>query len=147
MLRQRNREVGFAAGKLAEGEQDRIVEVAVELAAAELGFAGRAGDGHRGRAVGHEISLRHTELDAEVGMSEGRALDHALGWVIVDEDAFKLAQELVAIANAGAEAAGRARFGERALHAVFAQRMGARPFGGLTVGPSLHSRFESALPA
>ena len=39
MLRRRNREIGLTPRQLAKCQQDRIVEIAGELAAAELRFA------------------------------------------------------------------------------------------------------------
>src|SRR4029453_15368332 len=125
----------------------RVVETAAILPTTELGLAGRTGNGDRVRAIGHQITLRHTELNPEIRGSERRPLDNALSRIVVDGDALDLAKESIPIADSGAEPAGRSRFGERTLHAILAQGMRARPFGGLAVGSALHPGFEGARPA
>ena len=75
-------------------------------------------------------------------MGERPPFDHSLGGIVVDVDAFELGQELVAVAHAGAEPAGCPRLGKRALHAVLAQRVGARPFRRLAAVAALHARFQ-----
>ena len=50
---------------------------------------------------------------------------------------------MVAVTDPGSEPAGLTRLGERALHAVFAQRMRACPFGRLAVGAALHTRLRA----
>src|SRR6476659_768190 len=113
MLRRRNRKIVLTARELPEREQDRIVERPGKLTAAELSLAGGAGDGHGVSSVGHEISLRHAELDAQVGVGESRTFDDALSWIVIDIQPFDLAEEDIAVADSGAEAARCPCLGQR----------------------------------
>ena len=78
-------------------------------------------------------------------MCEGRALDDALRRIVVDVEALQLIQELVAVSEARTEPARRSPFREGALHAIFAQRMCARPFRRLAIGAPLHPCFDRTL--
>src|SRR5438270_13137338 len=80
-------------------------------------------------------------------MGETRPFDDSLRGIVIDSDALKLPQELVAVADARAEPPGRPRLGERALHSVFAQGVGACPFRRLAVRPALHPGVQRALSA
>ena len=73
-------------------------------------------------------------------MGEAAAFDDALCWIVVDVDALQLGEERVAVAQALADPAGALRRGQRALRAILAQRVRARPFGRRAVGPALGSR-------
>ncbi len=77
-------------------------------------------------------------------MGEGASLDHALRRIVVDEHAFELGQELVAVPLAGAEPPRRAGVRERLLHPVGAERVRARPFRRGAAVASLDPGFESA---
>ena len=76
-------------------------------------------------------------------MREDRAVDDALRGIVVDIDAFELIEERIAVAKPGAHASRRPRFAKRALHAVLAQRVGARPFRDLPVLAALDARLEA----
>src|SRR4051812_43669740 len=80
-------------------------------------------------------------------MGEGRAVDHALGWIVVDEHSFELIEKAVAVANPAAETASRASLLGGALQAIADIGVSARPFGGLAVGPPLDPRLERAVSA
>ena len=78
-------------------------------------------------------------------MREERPIDNALLRIVVDGLAVDLGQEPVAVGHPGAEPSGGPGLGERALHSVLAQWMGARPFRRLAIGPALDPRFERRL--
>ena len=79
-------------------------------------------------------------------MSEHWPVDDSLGRIVVDIFALELGQEDVAVGHSTAEPAGGAGLDQSALHAVFAQGMGARPFGGLAVAAALNPRLKRRIP-
>ena len=81
------------------------------------------------------------------GVGEAGAVDDALRWVIIDVNAIQLREEAVTVADPPAKLAGGARIEQGALHAILAQRVGARPFWRLPVRPSLDPRLQRSLPA
>src|SRR5207248_2750398 len=87
------------------------------------------------------------ELDTQVGMGEGRTVDDTLRRIVVDRDAFELGQKDIAVADAGPQVATGPCPLQRLLHPVFTQRMRARPFRSLPIGPSLHARLKRCLAA
>src|SRR4051794_40621177 len=123
MLRRRKRELHLIACQLLEYPHDILIERAAVASAAELRLPGRTRNRHGRRAIGHQIAWRDAELDSKVRVSEACAVNHPLCGIIVDVDAFELVEEAVAIADSGADPAGRLRFPKCPLHSIFAQGM------------------------
>ena len=132
----------LATGQLLDHLSDIGLHVAVEAATGKLRLPARSLDGHRAGAVLHQISGRHHELQAQVGMDEAAPLDHALRRIVVDHHPVELRQERVAIAHAAADAAGLPCGLRRLRHAILAQRMRTCPFRGCAVGIALDARFQ-----
>src|SRR5207248_7966149 len=115
-LWRRDRQLQLSAGQLLEHCKNVIIETSRVAAAAELRLARRARDGHRISTVRHQVTRRDAELDAQVRMGKRRTVDNALCRIVVDEDAFELAEEDVAVADAFAEATCRPCPLQRLLH-------------------------------
>src|SRR5262249_25884321 len=143
VLWRRDLQADLVVGQLLEGDQDRFIEAALITPPPELLLTRRSGDRYRIGAVLNPVPGRDGELDLEVGVGERCPFDYSLGRVIVDIDTLELGKELLAIALTDSELAGRPRLLERALHAIFAQRVGARPLWRLTVRLSLDAGLES----
>ncbi len=141
-LRRRHGELLLSAREPLEDAQNVLVERAGEPAAAELRLPRRARHRDRIGPVLHQIAGRDAELDPEVGVGEGRPVDDALGRVVVDIHSVDLREVAVAVADARAQPSCRARLLQRALGAVLAQRMGARPFRRLAVAAPLQALLE-----